>query len=148
MIKHPNVSVAVHTWDWKAQPDWSAIQSMLAQLQAETGRPVQIIEIEDTGCDENAIVICDHLLTGKEAGHYYKTHLEWENGIDPDSLDWDGAKQSLKAQLDLYWDSPVINLLRKQCLSLLNRFVDGERSIDLFDEITKMKDGHVSTKFL
>jgi hypothetical protein len=148
MIKHPQLPVAVHVWDWKAQPNWSAIQEMLAQLQNETGRKIQIIEVEDTGCDENAVVLCDESLTTKEARHYYDVHLEWEENIDPDSLDWDGVKGILKVRLGIVWDSPFINLQRKQCFALLNRFVSGERSSNLFDEVQAMAKGHVSSKFL
>lgn len=60
------MTVHVLTWDWRGQPNIDELDRMVYDLSA-TGLPVRITNVENTGCDQLAIVIADRELTQKEA---------------------------------------------------------------------------------
>ena len=70
--------IAIHTWDWRAQPDWSFITSLFS---GKYGKGMHIVEIE-TNCDEYAIVISKETLIYDEADKHYKAFM------NDDSNEW------------------------------------------------------------
>lgn len=60
----------IFTWDWKAQPDMTAIATAVTEL-SKTGqvfmRPLE------TGTDLYAWVVSDHQVTDKEAWELYRS---------------------------------------------------------------------------
>lgn len=57
----------IHTWDWKEQPPWGAIQVSLIEV------PLGNIHEVETNCDEFAIVVGD-FETPKQAQEYFDEH--------------------------------------------------------------------------
>lgn len=62
-------TLAVHRWDWKAQPNWDKIIKAITDFQSRFGT-VQICEVE-TGADENCIVLGSAFLTQDLANSAY-----------------------------------------------------------------------------
>lgn len=70
MVIHKTQPIAVHTWDYKAQPNWDKIIQVIDSI-TKLNQRVKIIEV-DTGCDEYAIVIGDSNLTKETAEQAYQ----------------------------------------------------------------------------
>jgi hypothetical protein len=60
--------MTIISWDWKAQPNWSAVKKALKQEP-----DAEIIEVE-TGADEYAIVVAPAGTTQQEAQEFYHNH--------------------------------------------------------------------------
>lgn len=69
------MTVHVLTWDWRGQPDIDELDRMVYDISA-TGRPVRITKVENTGCDEAAIVITDRELTQEEAEKAFSAYWQ------------------------------------------------------------------------
>lgn len=78
---HKQLPIAVHTWDWKEQPNWHFINSVISNFIGRYGHGIWIEEIE-TGADEYAIVISKTELGSDEAMAYYRDAGDDENWKD------------------------------------------------------------------
>jgi hypothetical protein len=124
----------VHTYDWRAQPDWAAITDAVeAVLSHNAGLRIHYVE---TGRDEHAIVIGTSDVTEGEASTYYQNHREWEDGKDGLSLDWKSliVRINLARGVAVGWGIDGINTLN-QLNTYLRTFQTGIRTVDFYDEI-------------
>ncbi len=140
MIKHPTKPLAVHTWDWKEQPDWPGITDMLDYIRQTYHIDPTITDIE-TGSDEHAIVIAPKDYDPEAIQRAYSQHYEWENGVDQDALNWDRAADHLNTMRKAYTDIGMAGIL---CLNnvinpLLISYEKGERTKKLYDEIMELQ---------
>lgn len=139
MIQHPTRPIAVHTWDWKEQPNWEAINETVNKLSEQGTIQFQYVE---TGSDEHCIVIS---VKGRADGirpiDAYKSMYDWEEGIASEQLDWKGAEVHLENIRQQYFDLGVEGISTMQMVvnPLFTSFSNGERTKGLFDEIMKLK---------
>jgi len=76
---HKSQPLAVHTWDWKTQPEWHFIQSVISNFLGRHGYGIYIEEVE-TGNDEYAIVISKNEIGGTEVYQHYVDAINDETG--------------------------------------------------------------------
>lgn len=136
MIIHKNKPLAVHTWDWKEQPDMQSIADVITGFQEKFSNGIRIIKVE-TNADDYAIVIGDGSLTDELAKQTYNNRYEIEEGIDGTELDWKEAEMHLKEIRRAFTEigTPGIPALTLFINPLLLRLERGERSKGLHDAI-------------
>ena len=66
-------------WDYKAQPDWGQMNRVLQRLGNDQ-HPV-ITQVEDTGSDEEAVIIASRPLTQDECQVCFAYFLRLENDV-------------------------------------------------------------------
>lgn len=139
MIIHKTKPLAIHEWDWKAQPDMQSIADVVTDFQEKFHNGVRIIEIE-TGSDENAVVIGDSSLTEEIAKQAYHNRFEIEEGVDATELNWNEAFNYLTEVRSQYNFVGVsgIPALTVVINPLLIRYSNGERSKELYDAIMEL----------
>lgn len=134
MIYHPNKEIAVHTWDWKAQPEWDAITSLFNKFNSK----VFIKEIE-TGSDEYAIVLHTEETKDLVDKAYFQMY-DWEKGNIPDELNWNEAYQHISDIREAYTKIGISGIfaLIDTINPLFIRYSKGERTQELFDAIMSL----------
>lgn len=139
MIKHPNKNIAVHTWDWKEQPDWDSISAIINEFQ-ESGEEIAIENI-DTGSDEYAVVLSTKDIPKDLVDQAYQQYYEWEDGVCADELDFDLASKTLM-QLRLEYTNLELagfSYLQTAINPLFLRLEHGERTKELYDSIMDLQ---------
>lgn len=135
MYLHPSKPIAVHTWDWKEQPDWNSISETLTQFHEIAGK--SSIHYIESGSDEHAIVIAADNIDEETRNAAYSQYFEWEEGIDHSEIDWGVAKASIVLAGHKSIESGIsgVDRIEKVINPLLRRYHSGDRSKQLFDEI-------------
>lgn len=130
--RHPSKPIAIHSWDWREQPCWDTITDLIENINHQGD--LSIVEVE-TGSDEHAIVIGCKPLLQEDAIRHYLNREHYEEGRT-DEVDWDSALQHLEIMRRMYFDLGAgANESLNEAQLLLRRVEQGERSIDLYDEI-------------
>lgn len=140
MIKHPTKNIAVHTWDWREQPEWESISSKVNEFQLNSNLGIGMNYVE-TGCDEHCIVIYSLAVPKEIIDNAYSQRFDWEEGKVPESLDWKKAKDHLNEIRTAYTEigMPGMLALRTSINPLFVRFSNGERTANLYNSIMELK---------
>ncbi len=126
-------------WDWRQQPDFDEIGQIVLDFQVRFSDGIKIKYIE-TGSDEHAIVIGSKSMTEAEAEAHVVNRYDYEEGKDPDELNWDEAKSHLNEIRRMYFDIGVAGVpaLTAVINPLFLRFEKGERTVELHEAIISL----------
>ena len=131
MIYHPTKEIAVHSWDWKEQPEWGAISDLFNKFNSKV-----FIQYIETGSDEHVIVL--HTEETKNlVDKAYLQMYDWENGDIPDEMNWDEAYQHISEIREVYTKIGISGMfaLNHTINPLYIRYSKGERTEVLYDAI-------------
>lgn len=134
MTQHPTKPLAVHTWDWKDAPDFTAINKVVNDFLARFNNGICLLEV-NTNSDEYAVVIGDKTLTQEQADAAYANEEDLANGVDASGFDWEAAEKHLNTIRGHYAaiGAPGMMGLTMVLNPLLTRYSKGERSAALYE---------------
>ena len=137
-IIHKSKPIAILEWRYREQPDFDEISKIVNDFQKRFGEGVKIKNIE-TGSNEYAIVIGVKTMSEAEAEAYFLNRYDYDEGKDPDELDWSEVEEHLEKVRYKYFKMGAGGI---PALSKINHLLiqldKGEKTCDLHDEIMSL----------